>query len=402
MNRLKTKIVSEAISLTAWLRYAKKAAIIAGILVSLGGISVVLNWTFLHRIITYPDNPITNLDWYEPLETVGGKPVELPQATSSSIPPDTLNEITAYARVANSSALLVLHRGNLIWERYWQGFTPTSTSNSMSMAKTIMALLIGIAIEEGHIQSELEPVANYIPEWSGDKRNKITLQDLLYMQSGLRNWDNAENPASDLVQMYANSDADAVALRIPAVQSPKEAFDYNNANTQILGEVLERATKQRYADYLSTRLWQPLQAGDANIWLDRPQGNPKPFCCLFATPRDWAKIGQLFLDRGKVNGRQIVSSAWLDKMKQPSALQPKYGYHVWLKARTRDKSKIYERSSSQAFLADTFYLDGASRQRVYIIPSRELVIVRIGEKPEQWDDSIMPNSLVSSLLDRVK
>ena len=262
-----------------------------------------------------------------------------------------------------------------------------------------MAMLIGIAIAEGHIESELEPVANYISEWSKDERSKITLQDLLYMHSGLRNQDNTENLGSDLVQMYASTDADAVALKIPAVQSPNQAFDYNNANTQILGEVLEQATGERYADYLSTRLWQPLEANDAKIWLDRPQGNPKPFCCLFATPRDWARVGQLFLDRGKVNDKRIITSDWLDKMIQASPLEPKYGYHVWLKARTKGKSEVYERNASQPFLAqDTFYLDGASKQRVYVIPSYELVIVRIGEQPEQWDDAVIPNTLVGSLL----
>ena len=388
MTRFKTIISSP--------RVVKPVAVVAGTFVSIGVITVVSNWTFLRRLITYPKDPITNVEWYQPLEKIEGQPVELPQATSNAIARDTFEEISTYAQSTNSSAFLVMHRGNLVWERYWGDFTPTSTSNSMSMSKTIMALLIGIAIAEGHIQSELEPAANYIPEWSQDERSKITLQDLLYMQSGLRNQDSTINPSSDLVQMYANTNADAVALAIPAVRAAKQTFDYNSANSQILGEVLERSTGERYADYLSTRLWQPLQAGDAYLWLDRPQGNPKPFCCLFATPRDWARIGQLFLDRGKVNGKQIVASAWLDKMKQPSALQPKYGYHIWLKART-DSKPGHDRAASQAFLADTFYLDGASRQRVYIIPDYDLVIVRIGEQPEQWDDSVMPNTLIDSL-----
>ena len=380
-------------------KFVKTAAAVAGLMVSIGGIAIALNWTFLRRIITYPDDPITNVDWYRPLETVKGKPSELPKGTSSSIPQESLQEITAYAEAANSSALLVMHGGEIIWERYWRGFTLSSTSNSMSLSKTIMAMLIGIAIAEGHIESELEPVANYIPEWSEDDRSKIRLQDLLYMQSGLRNQDNTTNPSSDLVQMYASANADAVAIRIPAVQSPKQVFDYNNANTQILGEVLERATGERYADYLSTRLWQPLEANDAKIWLDHPQGNPKPFCCLFATPRDWAKVGQLFLDQGKVDEKQIIAPAWLDKMIQPSSLESKYGYHIWLKARTKGKTGVYDRTASQPFLApDTIYLDGKSRQRVYIIPSHELVIIRIGEEPKQWNDAVIPNTLVGSLL----
>ena len=370
-----------------------------GILAVMGGIGLASNWTFVRRVLTYPEDPITNVNWYQPLETVSGNPNDLTKETPSFMAQDTLNQIADYAETSNSSALLVLHEGKIILEKYWQEFTPSSTFNAMSMSKTIMALLIGIAIATGEIQSELDPVANYIPEWAEDERGKITLQDLLYMQSGLRNQDNTDNPTSDKIKMFAGTDVDAVALNIPALQEPKQAFDYNNVNTQILSEVLERATGERYTDYLSTHLWKPLQANNANLWLDRPQGNPKAFCCLFATPRDWAKIGQLFLDKGRVNNQQIVASAWLEKMIQPSPLEAKYGYHIWLQARTQEKPGIYKKSASQSFLAeDTIYLDGASRQRVYIIPSLELVIVRVGEKPEQWDDSIIPNTLVKSLL----
>lgn len=374
----------------------KSAAVILGLLIAIGGIALVLNWTFLRRIFTYPDNPITDVDWYQPRETVKGNVVKLPEA-QPTIDRSTLNKISAYARSADSSALLVMHRGELVLEQYWQGFKPTSTFNSMSMSKTITALLTGIAIEEGQIESEITPVANYISEWQGHL-DRITVRDLLYMQSGLRNWDSKENPTSDLIRMYASPDADAVALKIPAKRPPQQAFNYNNANTQILSKVIERATGIRYAEYLQNKLWQPLQANDAFLWLDRSNGNPKAFCCLFATPRDWAKVGQLFLDRGQVNGKQIVSAEWLDKMQQPSSLNPQYGYHLWLKARTDNKSEFGDRDASQPFTAeDIFYLDGASKQRVYIIPSQELVIVRIGEQPRQWDDSVIPNTLVESL-----
>lgn len=376
--------------------FLKSIGILVGGLAITGGTAIALNWTYLRRIVTHPDNSITDVNWYKPLVTVKGNPDALPIANNNFIPEDSLNKISAYARSHNSSALLVMHRGKLVSESYWKGSTPSSTSNSMSMSKTIVALLIGIAIEERYIDSELDPVAKYIPEWSGDERNKITLQDLLYMRSGLRNEDNTDSLGSDLVQMYAGNDVDTIALNVPATKSPGEAFDYNNANTQILGEVLERATGEKYVDYLSSRLWQPLQANDAAIWLDRPQGNPKTFCCMFATARDWGKIGQLFVKRGKVNNKQVVAAAWLDKMIQPSSTESSYGYHIWLEAKTKDKPKI-SRRASQPFIANTIYLDGKSLQRVYIIPSQELVVVRIGEQSEEWDDSVIPNTLVNGL-----
>jgi CubicO group peptidase (beta-lactamase class C family) len=392
------KLMSNSVSKFSPKVIVRNISLVAGGLAVIGASAIALNWAFLRRVATYPDNSITNVDWYKPLATVKGKPSVIPVATSNSIPQDSLNKISAYAQANNSSALLVLHKGEIVSEQYWRGFTPTSTSNSMSLSKTVVALLIGIAIEEGHIDSELDPVAKYIPEWSGDERSKITLQDLMYMQSGLRNENNTDSLTSDLVQMYGSSDVDAVALKIPAIKSPGKAFDYNNANTQILGKVIEKATGEKYVDYLSTRLWQPLQANNATIWLDQPQGHPKTFCCLFATPQDWSKVGQLFINRGKVNNKQVVASAWLDKMIQPSSVESSYGYHIWLKAKTKNKPGGIKRRASQPFLAkDTIYLEGQYHQKVYIIPAHDLVIVRIGEQPGKWDDSFIPNTLVSSL-----
>ena len=362
-----------------------------------GGVLVFLNWTLLRRALTYPERPITTVDWYKPLEKVTGKPGTLPTATKTEIPLETLKAIATYAQQQNSSALLIMHQGEIILEEYWQGHTATSVTNSMSMSKTIVSLLIGIAIQEGKINSVLDTVATYLPEWSKDDRATITIQDLLYMQSGLRNRDNTEDLRSDLVQMFASEDADRVALKIPAIKPSGEVFEYNNANTQILGILLEKVTEMRYSEYLSTRLWQPLQAGDAILWLDRQRGSPKPFCCLFATARDWAKVGQLLLNRGRVDNTQVVASEWIEKMLTPSTLESTYGLHIWLQARLQNKPEI-DKTASTSFLAkDTFYLDGSANQRVYVIPSAELVIVRVGEKPNNWDDSFIPNSLVGSL-----
>ncbi|MGL6344067.1 MAG: serine hydrolase domain-containing protein, partial [Waterburya sp.] len=121
----------------------RSISIVTGGLVVIGGTAIALNWTFLSRLVTYPDNSITNVNWYKPLATVKGKPSTIPVATSKSIPQESLNKISAYAQAHNSSALLVLHKGEIILERYWRGLTPTSTSNSMSMSKTVVALLIG-------------------------------------------------------------------------------------------------------------------------------------------------------------------------------------------------------------------------------------------------------------------
>jgi CubicO group peptidase (beta-lactamase class C family) len=369
-------------------------------LVTAGGLlRVSVDWRLLGRSLTYPDRPITSADWYQPQQVVPGidAPVPLARADNTEIPADALQTAVDFAEQQNSVALLVMHRDRLVLERYWQGHTAAAPVNSMSMAKTLLALLIGVAIDEGHIGSIQDPVGTYLPEWADDPRGDITLADLLYMQSGLRNDSRTDTVESDLVKLYGGSDAPRLVLSIPLEGVPGETFDYSNFNSQILSLVLERATGEAFGDYLSTRLWQPLGAGDGALWLDRPGGHAKPFCCFFANAHDWVRLGQMLLHGGRVEDRQIISTEWLDQMRQESPLEPTFGLHIWLKARTTEYPQV-NRASSAAFVADDlFYLDGRHHQRVYVVPSEELVIVRLGEEPPAWNDAVIPNAIVEGL-----
>jgi len=377
----------------------KPRSLILFSLVLVGAAGASVDWRLLSRPLTYPPNPITAADWYRPRQTVAGvaRPQPLNKASGTEIPADALQTALDFAEAQNSVALLVIHRDELVLEQYWQDHPPHGLVNSMSMVKSLLALLIGIAIEEGHIQSIAEPVRTYLPEWAGDPRGDITLADLLYMQSGLENDDHIDTIGSDLVQLYMGSNANKTTLGIPLEDDPGEVYSYSNFNSQLLSLVLERATGESFAAYLSTRLWQPLQNSDGFVWLDRPNGHAKPFCCFFATPRDWARVGQMLIHEGKVGDKQVVPAEWIQKMVKPSPLEPTFGLHIWIKARTDEYPQVNRRSSAAFIADDTFYLDGYHHQRVYIIPSHDLVIVRIGEEPSAWDDSVIPNALVAGL-----
>ncbi len=375
-------------------------AMMAGI-VTLGVVNVAVDWRLFLRSLSYPDHPVTTADWYQPRQPVPGAastPSPLPRAASAVIPPAVQAEILTFAEAQNSVALLVMYRDQVVLERYWQNHGPEDQVNSMSMVKTLLALLIGIAIDEGHIQSIHEPVGRYLTAWANDLRGELTLADLLYMQSGLRNDDRTDTLNSDLVRLYGGSQVGQTALSIPLLGPPGKAFEYNNVNSQLLAMVLEEATGESFGDYLSSRLWQPLGAADGFLWLDRQGGQAKPFCCFFATAQDWLRIGQMLLHQGRSSNNQIVPAAWIEQMLVESPLEATFGMHIWLKARTKDYSAVNLAASAPFAAPDTFYLDGRHHQRVYVIPSHDLVIVRIGEEPPAWDDSVIPNALVERWL----
>jgi CubicO group peptidase (beta-lactamase class C family) len=137
-----------------------------------------------------------------------------------------------------------------------------------------------------------------------------------------------------------------------------------------------------------------LAASNASVWLDRAGGTAKTYGGLFATARDWARIGLLFLNQGAVGDRQVVPREWIRKMITPSDLEPDYGLHIWL-GYEPGGSRKGEREDP--FPGDLYYLDGEDKQRVYIVPSRSLVIVRLGEDPGAFDDSFLPNIIIKGL-----
>lgn len=368
--------------------------VILAFVLLLSGITIALNYTFLERALTYPvESETTNSSWYTPKAIVQGDNTSNYTLTDSlTIDKAVLEDISNYAEEANSSTLLVLYKDNLQLEKYWHGSTKESTTNSHSMAKTVIGMLIGIAIDEGAILSVNESVATFIPEWADDERSEITIEDLLLMQSGLVRDDNAEDPFSDVVQMHLGSDAAKVVLGVPYEKTPATVFDYNNVNTQILTVILERATGEPIESYTSSRLWMPLGAADAGWWLDSEGGMPKTYCCLFAQAEDWMLVGQLLLQNGRWNDVQIIPQNWIEKMVTPSPLNGKRGYHIAL---NYEGGGIPITDTSGPYRV--YRLDGLFKQKVWIVPDYHLVVVRVGENPTDWDDSYMVKKIIASL-----
>jgi CubicO group peptidase (beta-lactamase class C family) len=304
-----------------------------------------------------------------------------------------------YAEQTESLALLIYQGGALRYERYWSGFDRDTRTNPNSMHKPVLALLVGAAIADGYIESVDTPAARWLPEWQDEARGRITLRQLLQMSSGLEipvfgTWKSAK--------ILFGSDLLAGVISLQAEQTPGTEYQYSNASSQLLAIIVERATGMPYAQYLSRRLWQPLGAGDAGLWLDREGGLPRGFCCLFATAEDWLRVGKLILDRGQVDGRELIPAEWIAAMLTPSPLNPNFGYQIWLGLPQGTERKYNDYTvkayHSVPFLVeDVVYIDGFGGQRVYVVPSLELIIVRTGVSQTTWDDAVLVNSIVTAV-----
>lgn len=292
-----------------------------------------------------------------------------------------------------SHALLIYQDDALILEKYFDGYDTQSISDTQSMHKTVLAMLVGIAIDDGIIGSVDEPASNYLTEWKNDSRNIITIKNLLQQSSGLDYPEFSFNPLSDFNQLMLGEDVTSITLEQKAYRKPNEVFEYNGVNPQNLGLLLQRASGKRYADLLSEKLWQYIAENDATVILDSERNRmPRTYCCLNATARDWLRIGILILNEGKMGQKQLIPKSWVNDMTASSQANPNYGYLTWL-GNEHQKNRVYNPKSSATGHhsepyddRDIIYLDGFGGQRVYVIPSKGLVIVRTGATQMEWDE----------------
>lgn len=365
----------------------------------------------MRRMAALPfDRGVEAVEAYQPAEAVAGagqRVRALPRGTPAraGLAATAVAEAIALAEQQQSHALLVAVDGRLVVERYWNGFDRQSRFSTASMHKTVMALAMGAAIADGHL-SESDPVGRHLSEWREDPRGRVTIAQLLEMASGLAFPPAPPGPPRpdnvNLRLMFA-PDIRAVALEVPQAAPPGTVFAYSNIDSQLAGEALQAALPIRYARFLSERIWRPIGAADASLFLDREGGSAHWFCCLQAAAMDWVRLGELLRSNGRSKGRQLVPAEWTASMAAPSALNPNFGRQIWrgsphAPARRYSQTIALTVPAKEPFLAeDVLFLDGAGGQRLYVIPSAGMVIVRIGRPAMEWDDSALPNILLRGL-----
>lgn len=282
-------------------------------------------------------------------------------------------EDLAYAEKWSTSSLLIVKNNQILFEKYWGEHHPSTVSNSFSAAKTVVSLLIGIAVEDGDIKSLDEPVVKYLPDFKGPGKEKITIRHLLMMASGLDWGESGKNPLSENAESYYGSDLWGLVHRQQVIQEPGKIFIYQSGNSQLLGFILEKATGKDLSQYASEKLWKPIHAESDAFWsLDKKNGAEKAFCCLYSTTRDFARIGKLLNNRGKWNTTQVIPSDYFDELvanpkmdTEEGVPNTRYGLHIW----------TYNSKGHPVY-----YCRGIKGQYIISIPDEQLIVVRTGNK----------------------
>jgi CubicO group peptidase (beta-lactamase class C family) len=326
---------------------------------------------------------------YEPRELIAGghqPPAPHMQPQSEQLDPEGLEAAAAYAGSHGSLALIVSRHGYIVFERYWHGTTFETLTDGGSFTALLAALATGVAMSHRMIGWPDEPIGAFIGEWAQDPRGAITVRNLMQMSSGLR--PRAGAGSGDLL---------AWTLAAPLAYPPGTSHLEQPIDLQVLSLVIERATRQRYASYLSQILWRRLGAGDAWLWLDHAQGSAHAYCCMVARQGDWIRLAELLLREGNYQGAEIVRPGWVTLLRAPTKADPNYGASLHLAGRP---------ASQQPYAMPDLFVVGEERgNRLWLVPSLQIAILATAPKSARdadWDDSRVPNLVIGAARDNVR
>ena len=288
--------------------------------------------------------------------------------------------------IKKTRAVLVVYKNHIIAEKYAEGFTKDTKLLGWSMTKSISNAILGILEKQGRIKVQQ---SNLFSEWENDERSKITLNNLLQMNSGLA-WDENYNTMSDVTRMlFLDADMSNTQLQKPLAGKPNESWNYSSGTTNLLSGFIRNQfnSHQEYLDFWYSELIDKIGMNSMIIETD-VKGNYVSSSYGWATARDWAKFGLLYLHKGNWNGVQLLNESWIDYTVTPTnTSNGQYGAQFWLNA-----GGVYPNVPK-----DLFSCNGYQGQRVFIIPSKDIVIVRMGlsESPSFNFDTFLSNILKS-------
>ena len=296
------------------------------------------------------------------------------------------DSLDAWFDRSQTQALIIQKKGRIVYQRYTTGAGDGRHVNAMSMTKAIIAILVGIAIDDGLINSERDSISQYLPQIIEGSEDAITLRDLLRHTSGIET---------------VSKDIRATLRGHPLITPLSEisfngdrSFHYDNINYHLLSLMLTEIYKKPLHRLIDEKLWEPLGLEEAAII------NTAGYCCMFATARSWLEIGTLFLNQKL----QVVSTSWLEKMIEDSITPQRF--FVQATGKSKGNTYGYHVYGGLPDSPDIFWIEGMGLQLVMVNPKTETVIVRLGGIPSvlnvfsnRYDDSLISPLIVALMAD---
>lgn len=304
----------------------------------------------------------------------------------------------------NTVAFLVIRNDSIFYEKYFQHYSKESIVTVFSVTKSFVSALTGIAIDEGYIKSVNQPITDYLPQLKNKSGfEKITIEHLLNMRSGIKFNESYSNPFGDAAKYYYGLNIKKYISHLKIKKEPDQEFEYISINTQLLALIVENATGKSLSEYLQEKIWQPLgMEYDATWSIDgKKSKTEKAFCGINARARDIAKFGRLYLNNGNWNDKQIISESWINKStnKNKESKWPEYSYQWWHSTKIKivnDSTKIENGDYVESHVNKNgkywhirnplddydFWAEGILGQFIFVYPSKNMIIVRLSKNDD--------------------
>ena len=339
---------------------------------NLGLADSVLVWNESEKIAGY-----RNFDMLHPTRPIhaGDAPYPLPERLIDlshvryAVEGDTF-DIDDYVEHNRVAGLLVIQRGEILHEQYSLGNTEESLWVSFSIAKSVSSLLMGAAIQDGFIETIDDDITELMPVFEGTSYDGVSIRDVLHMASGVSWNEDYADPESDIsksIPLTLEQTYDYMGA-LPRVGAPGAVFNYNTAETHVVGGVIRAATGRSLAEYLTEKIWRPFGMESEANWRLVADGGPEyAGCCISATLRDYGRIGIFAMHDGVLpDGTRVLPESWMEDSTTPSEGSDGYGYLWWLRGGER------------------FGAYGIFGQAIYIDPVAEVIVVT----QSVWPDAV--------------
>ena len=271
-------------------------------------------------------------------------------------------------------AFLIIKNDSIIKEDYFLGYDENSMTNSYSMSKSIISFLFLKSIEEGTIPSLNSKLIDYFPVFKESNGSNVTLSDLSTMSSGLVWEENYKDLMGITAQSYVTKDLNKLMMGSKFSGISGDKFKYLSGNTQLLAMAIEKANNSTIQELTYKWLWNPMGAKNDALWMidSKEKNMTKAYCCLSSNAKDFAKVGLVYKNFGKINEQKLIDSSFISMSIKPRFnSNPIYGYGLWIGKQNN---------------IDFFSLRGHQGQYVIVIPKEDLIIVRLGKRKSRGSD----------------